>query len=94
VGFEPDGAEVVSAGEADVGVESGGEAAQERNGGFGAAFLDALDVVVGQGGARGQVCVAGPRWSRSQVFWLHPAGAELDLKCFKFPILVVWTRTG
>jgi hypothetical protein len=29
VGFEPDGAEVVSAGEADVCVEGGGEAAQE-----------------------------------------------------------------
>jgi hypothetical protein len=28
------------------------------------------------------------------VRWLHPADAELDLKCFKFPILVVWTRTG
>jgi hypothetical protein len=26
--------------------------------------------------------------------WLHPGGAELDLKCFKFPILAVWTRTG
>jgi hypothetical protein len=24
----------------------------------------------------------------------HPADAELDLKCFKSPILVVWTRTG
>jgi len=26
--------------------------------------------------------------------WLHLAGVELDLKCFKFPILAVWTRTG
>jgi len=25
---------------------------------------------------------------------LDPADAELDLKCFKFPILIVWTRTG
>ena len=54
VGFEPDGAVVVSAGEADVGVEGGGEAAQEGDGGLGAAFLDALDVVVGHGGAQGQ----------------------------------------
>jgi hypothetical protein len=36
----------VSAGEADVCVEGGGEAAQEGEGGLGAAFLDALDVVV------------------------------------------------
>jgi hypothetical protein len=28
------------------------------------------------------------------IRWPHPAGAELDLKCFKFPILTVWTRTG
>jgi hypothetical protein len=44
----------VSAGEADVCVEGGGEAAQEGDGGLGAAFLDALDVLVGQGGADGQ----------------------------------------
>jgi hypothetical protein len=50
VGFEPDGAEVVSAGEADVCVEGGGQAAQEGDGGLGAAFLNALDVAVGQGG--------------------------------------------
>jgi hypothetical protein len=37
----------VSGGEADVGVEVCGEAAQEGNGGFGPAFLDALDVVIG-----------------------------------------------
>jgi hypothetical protein len=49
--FEPDGAEVVPAGEADICVEGGGEAAKEGDGGLGAAFLDALDVVVGQGGA-------------------------------------------
>ena len=54
VRFEPDGAEVVSAGEPDVGVEGGGEAAQEGDGGLGAAFLDALDVVVGQGRAGSQ----------------------------------------
>jgi hypothetical protein len=52
--FRGDGAEVVSAGEADVCVEGGGEAAQEGDGGLGAGFLDALDVVVGQGGADGQ----------------------------------------
>jgi hypothetical protein len=28
------------------------------------------------------------------IRWLHPVGAELDLKCFKFPILIVWRRTG
>jgi len=28
------------------------------------------------------------------VRWLQPADAELDLKCFKLPILTVWTRTG
>jgi hypothetical protein len=44
----------MSAGEADVCVEGGGEAAQEGDGGFGAAFLDALDVVVGHRGAYGQ----------------------------------------
>jgi hypothetical protein len=43
VGFEPDRAEVVPRGEADVGVERGGEAAQQGNGGLGAAFLDALN---------------------------------------------------
>jgi hypothetical protein len=55
VGCGPDGAEVVSGGEADVGVEGGGEAAQEGDGGLGAAFFDALDVVVGQGSAHGQL---------------------------------------
>ena len=44
----------MSGGEADICVEGGGEAAQEGDGGLGAAFLDALDVVVGQGSARGQ----------------------------------------
>ena len=124
VGFEPDGAEVVAGGEADVGVEGGGEAAQQGDGGLGAAFLDALDIVLGEGGPQGQfgdgqaeggadvvqglaegqgladreplgiisrvlrgapsgcgswsshtclsqACVAGPRWSRSQVFSAH-----------------------
>jgi hypothetical protein len=35
----------VSAGEADVGVEGGGEAAQEGDGGFGSAFLDPLGII-------------------------------------------------
>jgi hypothetical protein len=45
----------VSAGEADVCVEGGGEAAQEGDGGLGAAFLDALDtsVLVGEMGLQG-----------------------------------------
>ena len=44
----------MSAGETDVCVEGGVEAAQEGDGGLGAAFLDALDVVVGHGGAHGK----------------------------------------
>jgi len=28
------------------------------------------------------------------IRWLHLAVAELDLKCFKLPILTVWTRNG
>src|SRR6202012_4623118 len=54
VGFEPDGAEVVSTGEADVGVEGSGEAAQEGDGGLRTAFFDALDVVIGQVCAQGE----------------------------------------
>jgi hypothetical protein len=50
VGFEPDGAEVVPGGEADIGIEGCGEAAQQGDRGLCAAFLDALDVVIGQGG--------------------------------------------
>jgi len=45
----------VSAGEADVGVEGCGEATQRGDGGLGAAFLDALDVVIGQGGTQCEV---------------------------------------
>jgi hypothetical protein len=55
VGVEPDRTEVVSGGEAHFGVEGCGEAAQQGDGGLGAAFFDALDVVVGQGGAHGQL---------------------------------------
>ena len=44
----------MSAGEADICGEGGGEAAEEGDGGLCAALLDALDVVVGQGGAHGE----------------------------------------
>ena len=44
----------MSGGKAHLGVKGGGEEAQQRDGGLGAAFLDALDVVIGQGGTRGQ----------------------------------------
>ena len=47
-------AEVVAGGEVDVGVEGGGEVAQQGDGGLGAAFLDALDVVLSEGGPQGQ----------------------------------------
>lgn len=39
VGLEPDRVEIVSRGEADVGVECGGQSVQQGDGGFGAAFL-------------------------------------------------------
>jgi hypothetical protein len=52
-GFEPDGAEVVAGGEVNIGVEGGGEAARQGDGRLGAAFLDALDVVFGEGGPLG-----------------------------------------
>jgi hypothetical protein len=55
VGFEADGVEVVAGGEADVGVEGGRQAAQQRNGGLGAAFFDALDLVGGHIGAQAEV---------------------------------------
>ena len=54
VGFEPDRSKIVSGGEADVGVERGGESAEQGDGGFGAAFFDALDLVVGHLSALGE----------------------------------------
>src|SRR5580692_2427019 len=45
VGFEPNGAEVVSWGQAYVGVQGGGQAPQQSDGGLGATFFDALDLI-------------------------------------------------
>src|SRR6185437_11783459 len=53
VGLEPDGAEVVARGQADVSVQCGGEAAEQGDGGLGAAFLDALDLISGHLGELG-----------------------------------------
>ena len=44
----------MAGGEADVGVERCGEAAQQGDGELSAAFFDALNVVIGQGGPHGQ----------------------------------------
>jgi len=55
VGFEPDGTEVVPCGQMHVSVEGGGQAAQQGDGGFGAAFFDALDLIGGHDGPLGQV---------------------------------------
>src|SRR5262249_32119894 len=52
VGFESDGTEIVACGNANVGTEGGGEAAKQGDGGLGAAFLDALDLVGGHAGAQ------------------------------------------
>jgi hypothetical protein len=46
VGFEADRAEVVASGDTHVGVEGGGQAAEQGDGGLGAAFFDAFDLVV------------------------------------------------
>ena len=45
VGFEPYRAKVVSCGQAHVGVQGGGQAPQQSNGGLGAAFFDVLDPI-------------------------------------------------
>ena len=44
----------MAGGEADVGVEGSRHLAQQRNGGFGATFFDALDFVGGHAGAVGE----------------------------------------
>ena len=54
VGFEPYRAEVVSRGQAHVGVQGGGQAPQQGNGGLGTAFFDALDLIDGHASAPGQ----------------------------------------
>lgn len=52
--MEGDGTEVVPGGEVDGGVERGGEAAEQGNGRLGAAFLDALDAILGHRGPRSE----------------------------------------
>jgi hypothetical protein len=54
VRFEPHGAEVVSCGQAYVGIQRGGQAPQQGNGGLGTAFFDALDLIDGHVSASGQ----------------------------------------
>ena len=64
--FEAHGAEVVSCGQAHVGVQGGGQAPQQGNGGLGAAFLDALDLIGGHASPFRQVGdaeVQARRWS-------------------------------
>lgn len=71
----------MAGGEVDVGVEGGGEAAQQRDGGLGAAFLDALDVVLSEGGPRGKLSdrqAGGAWWSRSQVFCTRTARSIMN----------------
>jgi hypothetical protein len=47
VGFEPYGAEVVPGGQPHIGVKGGGQLPEQGDGGFGAAFFNALDVIYG-----------------------------------------------
>jgi hypothetical protein len=55
VGFEPHGAEVASCGQVRIGIQGGGQAAEQRDDGLGAALLDALDLVYRHGRPPGQV---------------------------------------
>jgi hypothetical protein len=55
VGLEPDGAEVVPCGKADISVEGRRKLTEQRDGGLGAAFLNALDLVIGHACAACQV---------------------------------------
>jgi hypothetical protein len=43
--LEPDGAGIVTGGEADVGIQCRGEVAEQADGGLGAAFFGAFDLV-------------------------------------------------
>jgi hypothetical protein len=54
VGFEPYRPEVVSCGQAHVGVQGGGQAPQQADSGLGTAFFDALDLIDGHLSAPGQ----------------------------------------
>ena len=47
VGFEPHRSEVLSRGQVHLGVQGGGQTLQQRDGGLGAAFFDALDLIGG-----------------------------------------------
>ena len=55
--------------------------------GAGGMLWSTCDVTAGTAGSFG-TSTAG------LIRWLQPAGAELDLTCFKLPALTVWTRTG
>jgi hypothetical protein len=55
VGLEPDGAEIVPRGEADLGVEGCREPTKQGNGRLGAALLDALDFVIRHARTLGKV---------------------------------------
>ena len=55
MGFEPHRSEVVPCGQVHVGVQGGGQAAQQGDGGFGAAFLDTFDLIGGHASPLGQV---------------------------------------
>ncbi len=61
VGFEADGAEVVTGGEADVGVQSGRQMPEQRNSGLGFTLLDALDLVGVMAARRATSAIARPR---------------------------------
>ena len=45
----------MSRGQVHVGIQGGGQAAQQGNGGLGAALFDALDLIDGQVSASGQL---------------------------------------
>ena len=47
VGLEPDGAEVMSCGKADISIEGRRKLTEQGDAGLSAAFLDALDLVIG-----------------------------------------------
>jgi hypothetical protein len=51
VGLEPDRAEIVPWGEADIGVQRRSKMAEQGYGGLGATFFNALDLIVGHAGA-------------------------------------------
>ena len=71
MGLEADGTEIVAWSEADIRVKSGRKAPEQRNGGLGAAFFGALDLVGGHVGAAQPVVEDGPSGGYSAVrdYW-------------------------